>query len=73
LNDPSSRDNKYNTTNSSSKTNTRGGSRNQRKGGPENFVLRENLQDRMQIQFVYILFPKNYALRSKDIFENKKN
>jgi hypothetical protein len=36
----------------------RGGSRNQRKGGPENFVLRENLQDHMQIQFVNILFPK---------------
>jgi hypothetical protein len=35
----------------------RGGSRNQRKGGPENFVLRENFQDRMQIQFVNILFP----------------
>jgi hypothetical protein len=50
---------------------SRGGSRNQRKGGPENLVLRENLQDRMQIQFLNILFPKNYALRSRDIFENK--
>jgi hypothetical protein len=36
---------------------SRGGSGNKRKGGPENFILRENLQDCMQKQFDNILFP----------------
>jgi hypothetical protein len=40
----------------------RGGSRNQRKGGPENFVLRENLQDCMHFLY-FAKFKENTSFK----------